>query len=216
MKAYSIILAIICVALVVALLAVKRGDNAQHDADTAAITTFSNQLDDAQLDLSTCRGSLIITSNNLNQCQSAALQFSNHWAETQSAVVMDAEQITNLTRQVAEADAENHTLDRHIASLTNQLATLVQRIASTEASLGETNSALAQIRKDYSLLEDRFRRDVAERVVMERRFNNLGELQAQLKKLQKNPAGAISAEHIYAGLDVVVNADGSFHVISPN
>lgn len=216
MKAYSIILAIICVALIIALLAVKRGDNAQHDADTAAITTFSNQLDDAQLDLSTCRGSLIITSNRLDHCQSTAFEFSNHLAETQSALATDAEQITNLTRQVAEADAEKQTLNRHIAGLTNQLATLVERIASTEASLGETNSALAQIRKDYSLLEDRFRRDVAERVVVERRFNNPGELQAQLKKLQNNPAGAISADRIYAGLDVVVNADGSFHVISPN
>jgi len=56
---------------------------------------------------------------------------------------------------------------------------------------------------------------VAERVVVERKFNNPPELKAQLENLKQNPAGVISAEGIYAGLDVEVKSN-SFHVISPD
>ena len=216
MKIYSIILAIVCVALVVALIVVKRGDNAGHDADAATITTFSNQLDTAQLDMSTCRGSLIICSNNLNQSQSVASELSNHLAGAQTAVARGAEQITNLMQQVTAATAENQTLDRRVMALTNQLAALTQQLASVLASLTETNNALIEARQQFSLLENRFRRDVADRVVAERKFNNVRVLKAQLENLKKNPAKAVSAESIFAGLNVVVKADGSFYVISPD
>jgi hypothetical protein len=56
---------------------------------------------------------------------------------------------------------------------------------------------------------------VAERIVAERKFNNLLELQSQMEKLKKNPADAITEEGIYAGLDVEVKSN-KFHVISPD
>lgn len=216
MKIYSIILVIVCITLGVALIIVKRGDNAQHDTDTATITTFSNQLDTAQLDLSTYRGSLIICSNNLDQSRSVAAELSNHLAEAQIALVRDADQMTNLTQQIAAAMAANQTLDQRLASLTNHIATLTQKLAATGARLSATNNALAEAQQQFSRLENRFRRDVAARVVAERKFSDVRELQAQLQNLKHNPAQAVSAESIYAGLDVVVKSDGSFHVISPN
>jgi len=56
---------------------------------------------------------------------------------------------------------------------------------------------------------------VAERVVVERKFYNLSELQAQVQNLKENPFYAISPESIYAGLDVEVKSN-TLHVISPN
>ena len=56
---------------------------------------------------------------------------------------------------------------------------------------------------------------MAERVVVERKFNNPSELQAQMQYLKKHPAGVISADSIYAGLDVEVKSN-AVHVISPN
>lgn len=214
--ALSIMLAIGCVALVIALIDVKHGDNARHDADTADTATFSNKLDTAELDLATYRGSLIIFSNHLNESRATVLEFSNQLAGAQSAVTTGAEQITNLTRQVAAAAADKLALDQRIAGLTNQIAALTQQIGALQANLAETNNLLVEARQQFSLLEDRFRRDVAERVVAERKFNNLHELQAQLESLKKNPAAAISAERIYAGLNVVVQAGGSFHVTVTN
>ena len=56
---------------------------------------------------------------------------------------------------------------------------------------------------------------MAERVVVERKFNNLSELKAQMEKLKNNPAAEISAGSIFAGLDVEVKSN-AFHVISPD
>jgi hypothetical protein len=92
--------------------------------------------------------------------------------------------------------------------LTNQLAGLARQMALTQTNLVQAN-------KNHALLENRLRRDVAERMVVERKFNNPLELQAQIQNLKTNPAVVISAESIYAGLDVEVKSN-AVHVISPD
>ena len=210
MKLYlPIVLALACAVLVISLIVIKRGDNAQHENDAGAIADFSNQLTSAQTQIATGNETILTFSNSLDESRSASLTFSNRLIEAESAMVLDTEQITNLNRQVAEMESENQTLGRRVMDLTNQLAGLTMQIASTTASLNQAN-------KDYALLENRLRRDVAERTVVERKFNNPSELQAQMQKLKKNPTDVISSESIYAGLDVEVKSNGTFHVISPN
>ena len=208
MKQYlSIVLALACTALVVSLVVIKRGDNAQHENDAGAIAGYSNQLTSAQTQIAAGNGTILTFSNSLDESRSVSLTFSNRLIEAESAMVLCTEQITNLNRQVAEVESENQTLDRRVMDLTSQMAGLTMQIASNEAGLNQANI-------DYALLENRLRRDVAERVVVERKFNNPSELQAQMQKLKKNPADVISAGSIYAGLDVEVKSNGTLHVIS--
>lgn len=213
MKQYlPIALGFACAVLVAALVVMKRGDNAQHDSDAGAFADVSNRLDSARLQVAGCVGTLVALTNTLNESQSAALTFSNQLMEAQSAIAGAAEQITNLTVQLAAVESEKQTLDQSMMDLnsrmTNQVAALMSQLASTQTNLN-------QLTKSFVLLEDRFRRDVAERVVAERKFNNLSELQAQLKYLEKNPARVITAEGILAGLDVVVKSN-AFYVSSPD
>ena len=205
----STALALVCTALVISLIVMKRGDNAQHENDAGAIADFSNRLDSAQIQIATCKGTILTLSNGLDESRSASLTLSNHLIEAESTIVLDTEQITNLNRHVAEMESENQTLGQRVMDLTNQMAGLTSHIALADASLDRAN-------KDYALLENRLRRDVAERIVVERKFNNLLELQAQMQKLKKNPADVISSESIYAGLGVEVKSNGMFHVISPD
>ena len=208
MKPYlSIVLALACTALVISLVVMKRSDNAQHESDAGAIAGYSNQLTSAQTQIAIGNGTMLTLSNSLDECRSVSLAFSNHLIEAESAMVLCTEQITNLNRQVAEVESENQTLGRRVMDLTNQMAGLTSQIASNEAGLNQANI-------DHALLENRLRRDVAERMVVERKFNNPLELQAQMQKLKKNPAGVISADSIYAGLDVEVKSNGTLHVIS--
>lgn len=214
MKQYfSTALALVCIVLVAALILVKRSDDEQHQTDTGSITDFSNQLWSAQTQIAIGRGTILTLSNNLDEARSAFLTFSNQLTDAQAGLARDAEKITGLTQQVADLksqnEAESETSSQRIMELTNQTASLTMRLAETE-----TNLAAAD--KNYLLLENRFRRDVAERVVMDRKFNNPAELQAQMDRLKKHPAEAISVESIYAGLDVEVNSNGSFHVLSEN
>ena len=209
MKQYlSTVLALVCTVLVISLIVMKRGDNAQHENDAGAIAGFSNQLTSAQGQIASCNGTILTLSNRLDESLSASLTLSNHLIEAESTIVLDTKQITNLNRHVAEMESENQTLGRRVMDLTNQVAGLTSQIALTEASLNQAN-------KDYALLENRLRRDVAERIVVERKFNNPSELQAQLQYLKQHPAAVISANSIYAGLDVEVLSN-AFHVIAPN
>jgi chromosome segregation ATPase len=209
MKYYlSIALALACTVLVVSLFEMKRGDNAQHENDAGAIVDFSNRLDSAQLQIAFCKGTMLTLSNNLDVYQSATLTLSNLLTEAGASIASGAEQITNLNRQVAEMESENQTLGQHVMDLTNQVAGLTRQIALTGTNLDQAN-------KDYALLENRLRRDVAERVVVQRKFYNLPELQAQMEKLKNFPGGEVSAEDIYAGLDVEVKSN-AVHVIAPN
>ncbi|MGO9588073.1 MAG: hypothetical protein ACLP2Y_17995 [Limisphaerales bacterium] len=208
MKQYlSTVLALVCAVLVISLIVMKRGDDAQHANDAGAIADFSNQLTSAQTQIATGNGTILIFSNSLNESRSASLAFSNRLIEAESAIVLATEQITNLNRQVAEVESANQTLGRRVMDLTNQVAGLTVQIASTGASLNQANN-------DYALLENRLRRNLAERLVVERKFYNLSELQAQMERLKTYPGGQVSAESIYAGLDVEVKSNGTLHVIS--
>jgi len=182
----------------------------------ATIASFSNQLDTAQLDVHVYHGDILILSNRLNQSVSAALAFSNRVAESQATLAREAEQMTDLTRHLATVESENQILDHRLMNVTRQAASMTGQIARLTDQVALTETNLNQARKDYLLLENRLRIDVAERVVAERKFNHLPELQAQIQRLKQNPARAISAEEILAGLDVEVKSNGTFHVIAPN
>jgi chromosome segregation ATPase len=213
MKHYlPVVLALACTALVISLVMTKRGDDVQHENDAGAFADISNRLDSAQMQIAFCNGTMLTLSNSLDASRSAALTYSNQLMESQSTIALDAEQITNLNRHVAEVESENQTLDQRVTDLnsqvTNQVAVLKSQLASTQTNL-------EQITKGCVLLEDRFRQDVAARVVAERKFNNLSELQAQMKYLKENPAKTITAEGIFAGLDIVVKSN-VFYVTSPD
>jgi hypothetical protein len=210
MKQYlSIALSLVCVALVVVFIFIKQGDDVRHGTDIGTIAGFSNRLDLAQTQIALCNGKMITLSNRLVECRSASFTRSNQLADTQSTVLLQSGQITNLTRQVAGMSSENQSLVRRVMELTNQVAGLTGQIAASEAGLAEAG-------RNYGLLENRLRRDVAERIVVERKFNNPSELQAQLQNLKTNPARVISTESILAGLDIEVNSNGTYYVISPN
>lgn len=211
MKQYfTTLLTLVCAVLIAALFVIKGGDKAQHEKDASAITDFSNRLDSAQAQLTACNGMMLTLSNRLDELdknRSAALTFSNQLAEAQSALALAGEHITNLTRQVAEVESENQTLGRHVAALTNQVTSLTSQIALTETNLNQAN-------RNYVLLENRLRRDVAERVVVERKFDNLLALRRQMQYLKQHPVRMVSADDIYAGLGVEVTSN-TFHVVSP-
>jgi chromosome segregation ATPase len=214
MKTYlSAALALVCAVLIIILFVIKSGDNAQHDADAGVIADFSNRLDNAQADLNIAAGNLLILSNRLDAGQSALLAVSNQLSAAESNNISSGQQMASLNQQVADLKAAGETFGQSVMALTNQLngqlAALSNRIATTEASLQSANQQL-------SLLENRLRRDVAERLVMQRKFYNREELQAQLERLKDDPfTEEISEQSIYAGLDVEVNSN-SFHVISPD
>jgi predicted nucleic acid-binding Zn-ribbon protein len=212
----SIILGLVCVGLVVYLYVSKQNNDAQHEKDAETITSSSNLLSSCQMEVAASKENALTLSNSLETCQSTSLTLSNELSEAKSNFATAKEgldrQITDLNRQISrqttQSETEKQASSQRIADLTHHITELTNQIASAQASLAQAN-------KDYVLLENRFRRDVAERVIVERKFNNRAELKAQLEYLLWNPTGEISEDRIREGLNVVVGRSNLCYVIAP-
>jgi predicted nucleic acid-binding Zn-ribbon protein len=190
----------------------KRDNDAQQERYAETLTTVSNLLSSSEKEVAAFKGNVSTLSNQLASSQSTSLTFSNQVIEANSALATAKEaserQITDLKRQSTQLETEKQASGQRNAELTNQLSDLTNQIASAQTNLLQAN-------KDYALLENRFRRDVAERVIVERKFNNRQELKAQLENLQYNPAREISENRIREGLNVVVGKSNLCYVIAP-
>jgi chromosome segregation ATPase len=208
----TVILGVLCLGLAIALFSSKRDNDAQHEKDAETINSTSNMLSTAWKEVAAFRGNVSTLSNQLETSQSATLTFSNQLIEAKSALTTAKEaserQITDLKAQSAQLETENQASSQRIAELTNHISDLTNQIALAQASL-------LQASKEYALLENRFRRDVAERVIVERRFNNRNELKARLEYLQWNPVLEVSEDRIREGLNVVVGKSNLCYVITP-
>jgi predicted nucleic acid-binding Zn-ribbon protein len=206
------ILGLVCVGLAVSLFMSKRDNDAQQEKDAEAITTASNLLSSAQTEVAAFKGKVITLSNGLETCESTSLTFSNELIEAKSALATAKDglerQITDLNRQITQLETEKQASSQRNAVLSHQITELTNQVAWAQASLLQAN-------KDYVLLENRFRRDVAERVIVERKFNNRTELKAQLEYLVWNPSQEISEDRIREGLNVVVGRSNLCYVIAP-
>ena len=211
-----VILGIVSLALAVTLYLTKQSDSAQHTTDGAAILDLSNELSTAQAQFAANSDTIITLSNSLAQAQSGSLTLSNQLADSQSALGRDADQIASLNTKVTEIETTNQAVNQHATALAGQVTALTQQLSLTQTNLASVNEALAEANDQYSLLENRFRINVAERVVMQRKFYNQHELQKQLDSLKNFPSVEVSDDMIYAGLDVEVRSNGTFHVIKPN
>jgi chromosome segregation ATPase len=211
-----VVLGIVSLALAVTLYLTKQGDSAQHTTDGAAILDLSNELSTAQAQYAANSDTIITLSNSLAQAQSGSLALSNQLADAQSSLSRNADQIASLNTKVTEIETTNQAINQQATALAGQVTALTQQLSLTQTNLAGVNEALAQANDQYSLLENRFRINVAERVVMQRKFYNPRELQKQLDSLKNFPSVEVSDDMIYAGLDVEVRSNGTFHVIKPN
>jgi chromosome segregation ATPase len=211
-----VILGIVSLGLAVTLFLTKQSDNAQRTTDGAAILDLSNELSTAQAQFAANSDTIITLSNSLAQAQSGSLTLSNQLADSQSALGRDADQIASLNTKVVEIETTNQVVNQRATALAGQVTALTQQLSLTQTNLASVNEALAEANDQYSLLENRFRINVAERVVMQRKFYNRRELQKQLDSLKNFPSVEVSEDMIYAGLDVEVRSNGTFHVIKPN
>jgi chromosome segregation ATPase len=201
MKIGIAILAVVCVGLVIGLLVYKSQTEDRQKKSTDTILDFSNQVTVASgkivdlqqvnlmltNDLATSRQETLAVSNSL-------MQTSNALDETKVTLQTAQDQITNLDARVAGLEAQNQALDAHAADLTNTIASLNSQIADTQMKLvtSETNNAF---------LENELKRQVAEKMEWQRKFNDLQTVRVQVKKLRDDALTARRLEWMREGID---------------
>jgi chromosome segregation ATPase len=244
------VLAAVCVALLVGLIVIKNSGDTQHDKDVSSIVDFSNQVVSADQHIDSLNQVNLSLTNDLMLSQQQAEQLSNSLAmaaaamattkaslaSLQDQVVTLTNQVATLNSQVADLQAQNTELDQRAGELTNTIARLNAQIADTE-------SKLAVATTNNAFLQSELEKQLAEKAELERKFNDLDTVRAQLRKLkdelyiarrmelnryqngnkklgalliQRTPLTTPTNKYLpNYDLDVEVGSDGSVKVIPP-
>ncbi len=232
-----IVLVVICIGLVVVLVVGKKNSEIQQKKDADTILDFSNQLTTANASLDELRQVNLMLTNDLDASRQTLMTFSNQYVATSASLSNTEAALKTAQDQIAELESRNRVLDQQAAEMTNTIANLSAQIADTQMKLvaSETNNAF---------LENELKRQVAERAELERKFNNLSQMRAQVRKLKDDLLVARRLKWMREGTDptrqqrgaqllmvhtteaqrnvgpaqydlnVEVGSDGSVHVIS--
>jgi chromosome segregation ATPase len=183
-KIAIVVLAVVCAGLGVALVATKKQNDEQRKKDADAILDFSNQLVTASENLDELRQVNLRLTNDFAVVEQQVSRFTNSLNEASSvlattkATLQNAQdQIANLNGRIADLEAQNRVLDDRANTLSNTIAALNSQIADTERRLAnsETNNAF---------LEKELQQQIAQRAELQRKFDDLNEVRAQVKKLR--------------------------------
>lgn len=189
-----IILLVVCVGLVVALIAGKRSADIQQKKDAETIVDFSNQLTTANINLDDLRQVNLMLTNDLDASRRTLTTLSNQYVETSASLSNTEAALKTAQDQITDLEAQNRALDQQTMEMTNTIANLSAQITETQMKLveSETNNAF---------LESELKRQVAERAELERKFNNLSQVRAQVRKLRDDLLVARRLQWMREGTD---------------
>jgi len=201
MRLGTAVLAVACVALVIALVVIRSQMSGQQKKSTDVIFEFSNQLTTATTTLDDLRQVNLTLNNDLATNRQEAQALSNNLATTSVALQNAQDQLTNLNARVADLEAQNQTLDQRAADMTNTIATLNAQITETQMKLvtSETNNAF---------LESELKKQVADKMDLQHKFNDLAVVRTQVQKLRDDAITARRVEWIRQGIDPLTQMKG--------
>jgi chromosome segregation ATPase len=194
-----VILAVIGAGLLIALLATKKEAEELHKKDADAILDFSNQLTTANTSLDDLRQVNLVLTNDVAVTHQALDTASNNLAETtatltdvQAALENAQGQVTNLNTRISDLETENKVLDDRANSLSNAITAL-------DAQIAETKQQLSTAETNNTFLTFELQKQVEQKAELERKFNDLDEVRAQVKKLRDEAFAARRLEWIRDG-----------------
>jgi chromosome segregation ATPase len=189
-----VLLVVICVGLVVALVAGKKRADSQQKKDADTILDFSNQLTTASASLDELRQVNLMLTNDLDASRQTLTTLSNQYVATSASLSNSEAALKTAQDQIADLEAQNQALDQRAADMTNTIANLSTQITETQMKLVESET-------NNSFLEGELKQQVAERAELERKFNNLSQVRAQVRKLRDDLLIARRLEWMREGTD---------------
>ena len=189
-----VLLVVVCAGMVVGLIVEKNHADTQQKRDSDIILEFSNQLASANMNLDGLGQVNLILTNDLVAAQQTLTVLSNQYVATSVSLSNTTTALKTAQDQIADLESQNQALDQQVVNMTNTINNLSAQIAGTQMKLveSETNNAF---------LESELKRQVAERAELERKFNNLSQVRAQVRKLRNDLLIARRLEWMRAGTD---------------
>lgn len=242
-----ILAVVICVGLGVALFQTKKQAAVEKQKDTVTISTLSNKWVETDSKLNEQKQVNLSLEKDVEARKQALADLTNKYTEVSGVLVktvdtlkqteqLSKEEIAKRDAKIADLEKQNQDLDLRAANLSSSITNLTGQIAETQRKLAASEG-------DKAFLEGELKRLMAEKAELERQFNDLAVVRAQVAKLreelnvsrrlewirkglfpddqvkgatllvQKPPAPAANTNRY--DLNVEVNADGSVRVLPP-
>jgi len=192
LKIALLFLAVVAAALAVTLFVTRQRATDQHQQDVSTIEYTSNQWQLAQEKLEGEKKVAAQLNHDLDQQKRGYVELTNTYAQalnklatTESSLAatsasLKAAQETLAERQakISELEAQNNALDQRAADLTSAITNLTTQISDTRRKLAASEG-------DKAFLQTRLKELLAEKADLERQFNDLTVLRAQVAKLRE-------------------------------
>jgi len=203
----AIVLVLLCLALGIGLLASRKQASDLQQQDSERIDTLSNkwvktssELEEQkqvaamyEKDLDAKKKALGELTNNFSKVSADLSQTSAKLASTESALQTNQLELAKRDARISELESQAQDLNKQASDLGNQLTNLTTQIADTQRRLAASEG-------DKAFLEKELKRLIAEKAELERQFNDLTVLRAQVAKLKQEMNIARRLEWIRQGL----------------
>lgn len=195
-----IVLAAICVGLGVVLFTTKKRADDQHTKDVDTILNHSNQWVKASRELDEQRQVNLMLTNDLGTVRTEYSNLTNRFTEvvgtlgkTEASLKATQEAVAERDQKIASLETQNRELDEKSIDLSAALTNLTTQITETQRKLSASEG-------DKAFLQKELERMMTEKAELERQFNDLAVLRAQVSKLKEELSIARRLEWIRKGI----------------
>lgn len=200
----AIILAVVAVGLGIALVVTNKKAAERQKTDADAITTLSNKWIETTGNLEEQRDLAAMLSKDLESTNRAfertvaelsntLSQISGNLARTEASLKATQDEVNKRDSKITELEGQNQQLDQKAADLSTAITNLTVQIADTERKLAASEG-------DKVFLQKELKRLMTEKSELERQFNDLTVLRAQVAKLKEELSIARRIDWIRQGL----------------
>lgn len=187
-----IVLAVVALALGIALAVVIQKGAKRQEQDAQSISHFSNSLTQAQSnlheqqlvntnlykDLDDQKKAFVELTNQFSALSSNLAQTSTNLAQTEVALKSSQEAVSQRDAKIADLESRNQTLEKDAQELSLAITNLNKQITDTQHKLAVAEG-------DKAFLQKELKRLMADKAELERQFNDINVLRAQLSKVKK-------------------------------
>jgi chromosome segregation ATPase len=192
LKIALLLLAVVAVALAVVLFITRQKAETQHQQDLVQIADNSNHWQNAEAKLMEEKQVTDSLNRDLDAQKKAHADLTNVISQTTAKLETTVaalektgaslktaqETVAQRDATIAELESKNNALDQRAADLTSALTNLT-------AQIDDTKRKLATSEGDKAFLEKELKRLIGEKAELERQFNDLTVLRAQVAKLKE-------------------------------
>lgn len=199
-----VVLILICVCLAIGLIWSQKSASDQHASDIDRVGTYSNKLVNTSADLEKQRQVNAELENDRIRQSEALNTLSNRYTETSGALEKTAATLKatqdEMNREVARRDARISELESQNQALDQRAVDLSTSITNLTSQIEDTQRKLLASEGDKAFLQKELQRLMAEKAELERQFNDITVLRAQVAKLKEELNISRRLEWIRKGL----------------